>query len=484
MKQQENLKLKLLACFSLILAVALIASLESLSTIHNVQRQVADMMSSGSRLDQARQITVAIANMRSAMRGVTLFTLQKNPDQVEKARALFDESAARIADAIQRADAADLSPEDRQALEGMRTGLEQWKDNFKVFAALCAVGKVEEAHLITLQKTTPIIDALEKSAVGISEASAASQRAATGVATEALEEIGSMTKLFAWGFAFLSALAGVGVYWIVAGLFKTLRGMAESLLAGAEQVAASGSELSSASQSLAQGSSEQAASLDATSASTEEISNLTGQNATLARECAVTMVRAQEIGRGGLEAVSQLAETMGEMKESSQKISKVLNVIDGVAFQTNILALNAAVEAARAGEAGAGFAVVADEVRSLAQRSAQAAKDTAELVEGNNSKVREAVTRLESVLGTLKQSAGIRAEVQGVAERLSDTTEKQSARIEHVVGAIAEMRQVTQRSAAGAEQSAAAAEELTHQSEELRDIAGKLTAMIGAGRRD
>jgi methyl-accepting chemotaxis protein/methyl-accepting chemotaxis protein-1 (serine sensor receptor) len=476
------LKLKLLVCFGVILAVAMIASVESLSTTRGVQGQVADIVGSGSRLDQARQITIAIANMRSATRGVTLFTVEKNPDQVEKARSVFDSSAGQIADAIQRMDAADLSPHDREAVGAIRTGLEQWRANFQEFAALCAAGKGEEAHQLTLQKTTPIMDALQKSAIQLGQGNADRQKAATGVATGALDRIGETTKLFAGGFALLSALIGFGVYWIVAGLFRALRGTAESLLVGAREVAGSGTELSSGSQSLAQGSSRQAACLDATSVSVGEIAGLTKQNAAMAQECAETMARAQEIGRGGLGAVAQLSETMNAMKASSDKISKVLSVIDGVAFQTNILALNAAVEAARAGEAGAGFAVVADEVRSLAQRSAQAAKDTAELVEGNDSKVHEAASRLEAVLGLLQQSAGIRGEVQRIAERLAESSEEQSKRIERVVGAIDEMRQVTQRSAAAAQHSSAAAAELNHHSAALEDIAGRLTAVIGGDR--
>jgi methyl-accepting chemotaxis protein/methyl-accepting chemotaxis protein-1 (serine sensor receptor) len=125
---------------------------------------------------------------------------------------------------------------------------------------------------------------------------------------------------------------------------------------------------------------------------------------------------------------------------------------------------------------------VADEVRSLAQRSAQAAKDTAELVEGNDSKVHEAASRLEAVRGSLQQSAGIRGDVQRIAERLAESSEKQSKRIEHVVGAINEMQQVTQRSAASAQHSAAAAAEVNHHSKGLEDIAGRLTTVIGGDR--
>jgi methyl-accepting chemotaxis protein len=278
----------------------------------------------------------------------------------------------------------------------------------------------------------------------------------------------------------LLAFGGVGVmsFLTIRGLAGTLRQTTSELRDAAGQVSAAAGQVSAASQSLAAGASEQAASLDSTSATTEKIAELTKLNANLAQECVTTMVRAQAIGRSGLGAVTQLTEAVNAMQASSQKISTILSVIEGVAFQTNILALNAAVEAARAGAAGAGFAVVADEVRSLAQRSAQAAKDTAELVEGNRSSAHEAAARLEAVTASLQQSAGIRAAVESVADRLADSADKQSAHVQHVVGAILQIRQVTQQSAAGAEENAAASEELNAQSLSLKDTVERLSALI------
>jgi len=256
--------------------------------------------------------------------------------------------------------------------------------------------------------------------------------------------------------------------------------MAETLARGAEQVTNAGLELSSSSQALAQGSSQQAASLETTAASTEEITALTKQNSGLAQECSALMVRAQEIGKGGIGAIGQLAETMKAIKTASDEISKTLSVIDGIAFQTNILALNAAVEAARAGESGAGFAVVADEVRALAQRSAQAARDTAELVSRNSSSVREAELRLDAVRGSLQQSAGIRGEVQQVADRLAEYSSRQALQIDQIAQAMKEMEHVTQRAAANAEESASAVTELNVQSGALTDVAHSLLTIVGS----
>ncbi len=172
---------------------------------------------------------------------------------------------------------------------------------------------------------------------------------------------------------------------------------------------------------------------------------------------------------------------MTDITTSSGKISKIIKVIDEIAFQTNILALNAAVEAARAGEAGLGFAVVADEVRNLAQRCAQAAKDTADLIEDSVAKSNAGQAKVDQVAGAIRTVTEEAGKIKVLVDEISVGSQEQARGIEQIGSAITQMDQVTQRAAASAEEGASAAEELTAQSESLKAVVAQLTRMVGGG---
>jgi len=177
-------------------------------------------------------------------------------------------------------------------------------------------------------------------------------------------------------------------------------------------------------------------------------------------------------------ALTDMVASMTAIKESSSKVAKIIKTIDEIAFQTNILALNAAVEAARAGEAGAGFAVVADEVRSLAQRSAQAAKDTAGLIEESIARSHEGHAKVQTVTAAIDAITESTSKAKILVDGVSVASRQQAQGIDQVTQAVAQMEKVTQNNAAMAEESAAASEELSAQAEASMDVVGKLSALV------
>jgi methyl-accepting chemotaxis protein len=283
----------------------------------------------------------------------------------------------------------------------------------------------------------------------------------------------------------VAALLGIGLaIFITRSITKPIRLVADTLSAGAEQTAGAAGQVSSASQSLAEGASEQAASLEETSSSLEEMSSMTKRNAETAAKVKELGSEARKAGDVGVKDMAALVGAMDAIKTSSADIAKIIKTIDEIAFQTNILALNAAVEAARAGEAGAGFAVVADEVRNLAQRCAQAAKETASKIEDAVQKSAVGADISAKVAKSLEEIVGKARQVDEMAGEVAAASQEQSQGIVQVNTAVTQMDKVTQSNAANAEESAAAAEELTAQAESLKEAVADLLRLVdGQGRQ-
>ena len=263
---------------------------------------------------------------------------------------------------------------------------------------------------------------------------------------------------------------------------RNLKRMAIDLNDGAQQVLKSTASLSASSQRVAEGAGEQAASIEETSSSLEEMSAMTKSNADNATEADKL---AKDAGRIMVEtsaAMSKMATAMDDISSASKETSKIIKTIDEIAFQTNLLALNAAVEAARAGEAGAGFAVVADEVRSLALRAAEAAKNTAEMIEGTIVKVQDGVGLVTKTGGTVREMAERSTRIEALVAEIAAASREQSTGIGQVNTAVAEMDKVVQQNAANAEESASASAEMSSQAQQMIEIVKALEMLVMSGK--
>jgi hypothetical protein len=279
--------------------------------------------------------------------------------------------------------------------------------------------------------------------------------------------------------AILMVMVGGVVLWLVrVQIARPLDAATARIDMGAVEVAAAALQVSKSSQSLSDGASTQAASLEESSASLEEMASMTKRSAEGARSASAAAARTRQSADAGALKMQDLRTAMGSIRTASEDIMKILKTIDEIAFQTNILALNAAVEAARAGEAGAGFAVVADEVRNLAQRSARAARETAEHIEASVAKSRHGAQITDEVV---QQFADIQTQVRQLDVLVGDIARacaEQQEGIGQVNTGMVQMDQLTQSNAASAEETAAAAAELTSQSDTLRDTVGSLIILL------
>jgi methyl-accepting chemotaxis protein/methyl-accepting chemotaxis protein-1 (serine sensor receptor) len=308
------------------------------------------------------------------------------------------------------------------------------------------------------------------------------QRKFMVTAAEEASALGSQSRWTTAGILGLSLFMGIAGILGVRRTSLTLQGAAGELGRMAGQVAAAAGQISASSQSLAQGAAQQAASLEETSGSSEDVAGLSRRNAENSVAAAELMGESAGLGVQANRTLEQMEISMRDINASAEKIGKVIRVIDEIAFQTNILALNAAVEAARAGESGMGFAVVADEVRNLAHRSAQAAKDTAGMIEDSIAKSKEGRHRLEEVSQAIYDITDRSTRARTLVDSVNAGSGEQVAGIQQIARAVTQAGQVTKSSAANAQETASAGEELRTQSAALRGIVGKLERLVGVSQ--
>lgn len=429
------------------------------------------------QIDLALRTKDAISELRSEQRLLLLSSYaQDRAKQQESVRAI-DGQVAEVRGFLDKLASLVVMPEVRTLVAEVKTALDDWDVAQTEVERLADAGKTVEAFALARDKVSPIGERIETAVGRVVELQQVNLDQAGQESQNSYARITWMNL----GMLALSLLVAGAVLYTVRNISTQLRAATRELNTGAQQVAAASGQVSGASQSLSQGSTTQAAALEETSASMAEMASMTRQNAENSRSAAGMMAASEAQVRDANAALDQMVESMGAIAESSHKVSKIIKTIDEIAFQTNILALNAAVEAARAGEAGMGFAVVADEVRALAQRSAQAAKDTAVLIEESIAKSAEGQQKVQVVTSAIASVTESTAKVRNLIDEVSAASHQQSQGIEQVSQAIAQMEKVTQGTAATAEESAAASEELNAQAEQSMHVVSTLAQLVNGG---
>jgi len=425
----------------------------------------------------AGQFHASVMTLRSSVRGLTLFSYAKDPKRIQVAGAGFQKSSEEARSALLQLDSLLTAPEDKALVEDGLNNLKHIDSIFGEFKGFCETFQPDAAN--AYMDANGVQNLMRLSDIG-PQLSANARK----IVKARKEDVLSRNATSRWttlGVILLAFVAGVGIAFEIRRISFALHQLVADISEGSEQLATAASQVSSSSQTLAQGASEQAASLEETSSSTEEITSMTNRNAENARQAASIVTKAGEDFEATNHKLTDMVTSMGLINASSGKVAKIIKVIDEIAFQTNILALNAAVEAARAGESGMGFAVVADEVRNLAQRCAQAAKDTTELIEESVTNCSLGSEKLSSVEIAIKQiSEGAKA-IKVLVDEVDLGSQEQAKGLQQIAGAITQMEQVTQKIASSSEEGAAAGEELTAQAESLRTIVNRLTAIVGGG---
>ncbi|WP_063583617.1 methyl-accepting chemotaxis protein [Achromobacter ruhlandii] len=445
-----------------------------------------------------------------------------DPRAAEALFARIDTNRKVIDQALETLRPLFSTEDERQRLRLLEDVRGRYVKSFQGVGALLKRGERDAARQRLLEETLPLLDSLQDHIIEISRIQAAEMADASADSRKVIDNAGMLNLilsglavvlggLFAWRVSksITAPLAqavsvaetvargdlGQPIHAVtrdetgrllralhdmqdkLAGAVRTIRAGSETISSAAGQIAAGNTDLSSRTE-------EQAASLEETAASMEELASTVKQNADNARQANQLAASASEVAQRGGAVVSAVVSTMGDISASSRKISEIVSVIDGIAFQTNILALNAAVEAARAGEQGKGFAVVAGEVRSLAQRSAQAAREVKTLIEASVSKVAEGAGQAENAGTTMQEVVASVKRVTDIMGEIAAASQEQASGIEQVNRAVSQMDEVTQQNAALVEEAAAAAGSMQDQAHALVGAVGVFRLREDAARRE
>jgi methyl-accepting chemotaxis protein len=473
---KTTIGVKLASSFGAMLALVLILGVTSLKINMDLGSELDNAVHVTAKKQMlAGQILAEAAQMTAVERGVASATMLQQTDKVLAFQKGYLAAENSVHQLLADFGAIQISPQTREqlaALNAEETALQQTNQSF---TQMIAKQQMDQAltlfdgsllpHLGKMSDMASALVAHETEQLAIISNNAAARE--------------SSSRWITVGLLGLCVGVGVGLLWFSRTLTLKLRNVTAQLAECARGVSEASSQISQASHALADGASRQAASLEETSASSQELSSMTQSNAKNSQDAKNSMARADVQVTEANHILGESIASMQAIGGASEKIARIIKIIDEIAFQTNILALNAAVEAARAGEAGMGFAVVADEVRNLAGRCSQAAKDTSDLIAASIDTSRQGKAKLDHMASAIKGITGSTTDVKRLVDEVSVSTSEQARGIELIARALGEVEQITQQAAASAQQSAAASLSMARQSEAMDLVTSQLVSMVG-----
>ncbi len=467
---------KLTLSFAAMLTLVLILGAASLKINLDLGNQLDNAVKVTAKKQMlAGQILASAADMTSLERGVSTSTILQQNDKATAFQRQYGEAEQKVRQYLREFAGFENSAETQAQLKALSEEEEALQKTHEGFERQLAAQQMDQAlktfddallpHLGKMSDLTRELVAQQTAQLALTAQIASSKQATSRWITLSL--LG------------LSLGVGMFVIFVVRRVSSDLRSYTQQLASSAHGVSEAAVQISSASRSLAEGASRQAGSLEETSASSQQLKATTQSNAQNSQEATKLMARTDVQVTDANRTLGEMVVSMHAIGQASEKIARIIKIIDEIAFQTNILALNAAVEAARAGESGMGFAVVADEVRNLAGRCGQAAGDTANLIEESINTTRQGKAKLDHMSVAIRGITESTVEVKRLVDQVSASSGEQARGIEHIAEALSEVERITQQAAASAQESASASANMSEQSEAMDAVTRELVAMVG-----